>query len=277
MQRKLTAKGMARYMGGPEKDDSGSDFGAANVNPPERLPLIAYPISPLEMPLMVAPAGRGWMDATPRHFAKRCLPLLIANRAGWLLISAHTFTVMWNGAVDASGLIVKHLEGAPPYAAHSHFGSGILTFTVPFVFRTPPGINLLVRGPSNYFKDGIAPLEGVVETDWAESTFTMNWKVTRPNHLVTFMRGEPVAMIVPQRRGELERFDPVVRDIATAPDLMKAYESWMISREAHNKGMTDPSSEAYRRGWERTYFEGKDVPDHQQKIVLKDFIEEPSK
>jgi hypothetical protein len=45
----------------------------------KRLPLIAYPISPLDMPLMVAPAGGDWMTATPQHFANRCLPLLIAN------------------------------------------------------------------------------------------------------------------------------------------------------------------------------------------------------
>ena len=81
-------------------------------------------------------------------------------------------------------------------------------------------------------------------------------------------------MIVPQRRGELERFDPVVRDIATDAGLMDAYVRWAQSREAHNEGMKDPSSEAYRRGWEKTYFDGRDIPDHQQKIVLKDFIEE---
>ncbi len=240
-----------------------------------RLPLIAYPISPLEMPLMVAPAGRDWMAATPAHFAKRCLPLLIANRAGWLLISMHKFTATWGGEQSPASLTVQHLSGAPPYSAHSHFGSGILTFTIPFLFRTPPGINLLVRGPANMPKDGIAPLEGIVETDWAEATFTMNWKMTRPNHLVTFERGEPVGMIVPQRRGDLERFDPVIRDIATDAALMNAYVRWMESREAHNKGMQDPSSEAYQRGWEKTYFQGKGAPDHQQKIVLRDFVEDP--
>ena len=149
-----------------------------NDDTKNRLPLIAYPISPLSMLLTAALAERAWMDATPSHFAKRCLPMLIANRAGWLLVSMHSFAVTWNGQSDAAGLIVKHLEGAPPYAAHSQFGSGILTFIIPFLFRTPPGVNLLVRGPANVIKDGIAPLEGIVETDWAEATFTMNWKMT---------------------------------------------------------------------------------------------------
>jgi hypothetical protein len=101
--------------------------------------------------------------------------------------------------------------------------------------------------------------------------------MTRPNHPVTFERGEPIAMIVPQRRGDLERFDPVIRDIATDPDLMKNYERWMESRDAFNEGMKDPNSEVYRRGWEKVYFKGKDIPDHQQRIALKNFVEEPRK
>jgi hypothetical protein len=262
----------------PEKKaEAEADKASASDCGNTRLPLVAYPISPLDMPLAVAPAGRDWMAATPQHFAKRCLPLLIANRAGWLLISMHKFTAIWDGSPSAAGLNVQHLAGPAPYSAHSHFGSGILTFMMPFLFRTPPGINLLVRGPSNMPKDGISPLEGIVETDWAEATFTMNWKMTRPNHLVTFEQGESIAMIVPQRRGDLERFDPVIRDIATDAELMNSYLRWMESRDAHNEGMKDPSSEAYRRGWEKTYFDGKDIPDHQQKIVLKNFIVEPAR
>jgi hypothetical protein len=38
-------------------------------------------------------------------------------------------------------------------SAISHFGSGILTWNVPYLFRTPPGYNLLVRGPANWPKD----------------------------------------------------------------------------------------------------------------------------
>ena len=62
----------------------------------------------------------------------------------------------------------------------SHFGCGIITFKIPYLFRAPQGYNLLARGPANLFKDGISPLEGLIEVDWAVSPFTMNWKVTRP-------------------------------------------------------------------------------------------------
>ena len=242
----------------------------------DRLSLIAYPISPLEMPLMVAPASRDWMGETHRHFAKRCLPLMIANRAGWLLVSMHTFTAIWDGNDNPSGVNIQYTSGAAPFPASSHFGSGIITFQIPFLFRTPPGINLLVRGPANFVKDGVAPLEGIVETDWTEATFTMNWKLTRPNNPVTFKAGEPVAMIVPQRRGDLERFDPVVRDIATDQKLMDDYVRWMESRNQHNTEFADKTSDAYKRGWEGKYFHGEGAAeDHQRKITLKDFAEDP--
>ena len=40
--------------------------------------LIAYRTSPWPpMRLVVAPADRDWMDATPNRFANRCLPLRI--------------------------------------------------------------------------------------------------------------------------------------------------------------------------------------------------------
>jgi hypothetical protein len=34
---------------------------------------------------------------------------------------------------------------------------------LPMLFRSPAGYNLLVPGPANYPKDGVRPLEGIVE------------------------------------------------------------------------------------------------------------------
>ena len=88
------------------------------------------------------------------------------------------------------------------------FGYGVLTWTIPYLFRTDPGWNLLARGPANLPQDGVSALEGLVETDWATATFTMNWKMTRPGLPVRFEAGEPFCQIVPQRRHELEAFRP---------------------------------------------------------------------
>jgi hypothetical protein len=107
------------------------------------------------------------------RFANRCLPLRIANQAGWFILNSHPLRVTWTGGNDLSALEVESLDPSVAPPAASHFGSGILTWNIPYLFRTPPGYNLHARGPANWPKDGACPLEGIVETDWAVSTFTI--------------------------------------------------------------------------------------------------------
>jgi len=247
-------------------------FGSTDV----RL-LTALHIDDLEyMRLIPGPASRGWMDATPEHFANRCLPLLIANQSGWFILSPITVRATWRGGNAKQSLEIEYLDGEEPFPARSHFGSGILTWNLPYIFRTPPGFNLLARGPANMPKDGISALEGVIETDWATSTFTMNWKLTRTNYPVTFLRGEPICMIVPQRRGELEQFDPIVRPLSSEPDIETSYKAWSESRETFLTEVVKKGSEANRQQWQKDYFQGVDdngtrFSGHQTKLKLKPF------
>jgi hypothetical protein len=239
--------------------------------------LIAYVINPaLEMPLVKAQSARAWMDATDIRFANRCLPLLIANQSGWFVLSMHTLRVVWTGGRDLGSLKIEYLAGRPPYPASSHFGDGILTFSLPYLFRTPPGYNLLVRGPSNWPKDGAAPLEGVVETDWSAATFTVNWKLTRSNHLVNFEAGEPICMLVPQRRGELESFRPELRRLDEDTEMHRRHQQWAVDRGRFLSELKVPSSAAAKAGWQKDYFQGVAadrgaVGDHQTKLQLKEF------
>jgi hypothetical protein len=240
--------------------------------------LIAYRLhSAPVLPLVPASRTRQWMEETPRRFAQRCLPLLMANQSGWFLLNTHDLRVKWNGEEETEGLKLQYLSGEPPYPAVSHFGSGILTWHIPYIFRTPPGWNLLARGPANWPKEGAFALEGVVETDWAVATFTMNWKITthRP---VTFAAGEPICMIVPQRRYELEGFQPEMRDIAADPALQAAYQRWTAERSRFLVELREPGSEAEKEEWQRHYFRGT-APDgtsasvHQTKLALREFID----
>lgn len=226
-------------------------------------------------PIKVAPAARDWMVAAPSRFAMRCLPILIANESGWFLLSTHTLRATWAGGDDASSLRVDMLTGEPPFPAISHFGIGILTWRVPYVFRTPKGYNLLVRGPANWPKDGVYPLEGIVETDWTAASFTMNWKITRPNIPVVFQEGEPFCMILPQRRGDLEEFQPVLQPLASDPDLLTAHRKWSGDR---TRFLQARKLEAEPRlpGWQKDYFVGRSIdgvcqPDHQTKRGLMAF------
>ena len=222
------------------------------------LPLIAYEEGPCDVSVITAPVARAWMDATPSRFAYRCLPMLMANQAGWLVLNAGRFVATWNGTEATDGITIEHAEYGLTETPRvtSHFGSGVLTFAIPYLFRTPAGFNLLVRGPANSPKDGISALEGIVETDWSDSTFTMNWKLTRPGLRVVFEEEEPIAMLTPVRRGELERFRPVFRDISTDPEAQAGMQAFRKTRWSFLKDLRTPESEAVKQGWQRHYMRG---------------------
>src|SRR4051812_38179538 len=157
--------------------------------------------------LSAAPARRARIDRPPERFANRCLPLMMANQAGWLVTLTEPVEVEWSGR-DGHGEVDVFGSDRVKENVASHFGSGIVTFKLPFLFRTEPGYNLIARGPANLPRDGIAPLEGLVETDWSFAPFTMNWQITRPRVRLRFEAGEAICMLVPSRRGELEAFAP---------------------------------------------------------------------
>lgn len=238
--------------------------------------LVAYPLwDRAEERLAVAPATRDWMNATYGRVANRCLPLLIANQSGWLVLNSHAFRVTWDGGETRDNLDLTVLSGAPPYPVASIFGHGIVTFYMPCLFRTSPGYNLLVRGPANLPKDGAAPLEGVVETDWAVATFTMNWQLTRAGLPVTFDEGEPICMLVPQRRGELERIRPRMAPLDGEPAIAAGYGHWATSRHRFQTRLARAVPGQQR--WQMDYFNGTApggirAAEHQRKLRLRSFV-----
>ena len=266
------------------QDDAGSA-----IEP--RLTLTAYEQSGrVDGLIEAAPVKREWMEQSIDRFAYRCLPLVIANQSGWIIRNRIEFGAIWNGKPEMNAIefgvpmgdSAKERAAILPEMVKSHFGGGIITFVVPFVFRTPPGYNLWVRGPINEFKDAIQALDGMVETDWLQASFTMNWKFTRPNTLVHFKLREPICQVLPYPRGLLERIDPVVRPIHDDPELLAGHEAWRISRGAFISDLDKPGSEARERKWQKDYFQGKDVTgarrrEHQTKLDVKEFVRvEPS-
>ena len=246
----------------------------------EELALVAYRVSRGHLDVVPAPLRREWIDATNSRFASRCLPMLIANQAGWWLVNPETFVVRWDGTDQVGGLRIEH-EGVSRYQmVSSHFGYGILTWRVPLLFRTPPGWNLLVRGPANLPKDGASALEGVVETDWAVASFTMNWKITRPGADVEFRAGEPFAMVVPQRRGELERFRPTRAPLSAMPD-QEGYRAWYDSRSTFLAHKDLARAAESMPEWQKDYMigtapgDGERFAEHQRRLRLQGFTDVP--
>jgi hypothetical protein len=248
------------------------------------LRLIAYElVDGVEEALVRAPARRAWMDETASQFAYRCLPLVIANQSGWLLKSAVSFTAIWTGGKTLPDVRVAFYPEQvgyggwkPEQCVVSHFGEGILTFVVPYLFRTPAGYNMWVKGPANCFKDGIQALEGIIETDWSHATFTMNWKFTRANQAIRFEAGEPICQLVPAPRGLLEQFQPELRSLNNDADVAADFARWREARRAFMDDLKVQGSDAQRRGWEKGYVKGKmadgsQFDRHQTSLKLREF------
>src|SRR5579872_3623848 len=216
--------------------------------------LIAFTIDETKLEIRPAPVERDWMNATAERFAYRCLPLTMANSHGWEILCPSEFTAIWDGDASQSG--IRFTSTAENCPAISHFGDGILTFRIPILIRTASEIDLLVQGPVNMPKDGIAPLSGIVETDWSPYTFTMNWKFTRAWHRISFAKGEPFCSIMPVKRGLLEQLTPQLKRIDDEPELKQEYEAWHRSRGEFNRELKVPGSPAQSRHWQKNYHRG---------------------
>jgi hypothetical protein len=225
--------------------------------------------------LRPAPHTRPWMDETPDQFAYRCLPLAIANAHAWEILNPVPFEATWNGAVRG-GVTIRPLDGRAPIV-QDHFGSGILTFYVGALFRTAPGMNLWVMGPTNHPKHGLYALHAVVETDWSPATFTMNWKFTAPNVPVRFDEDEPYCAFFPVARGMLEKVEPRIGPMESAEAVREEFMVWGEQRSHFLKQLPVKGTEENERGWEKSYFQGRHPDgrrgpqDHQTKLRLKPF------
>jgi hypothetical protein len=240
--------------------------------------LIAY-LHPGWAPLIrPAPASRPWMDDTPEAFAYRCLPLNIANAHGWEVLNPCGFEATWNGGAGVDAITLRPDAGAATERLPvSLFGQGVLTFHVEAILRTPPGWNLWIGGSPNRAKDAIAPLTGVVETDWSPFTFTMNWRFTRPGQGVRFESMEPICFFFPVERGAVEAFEPAFAPLGADPATEARFKAWSEARDSFHAQMqrTPPKAPADR--WQKHYYRGLDVAgealidDHRTKLRLRPF------
>ncbi|WP_221191196.1 DUF6065 family protein [Sphingomonas sp. BK580] len=233
--------------------------------------------------LRPASSKREWMDATPESYAYRCLPLAIANAHGWEIGSPCAFRARWHGGVSPDAVELE-IDADVDVANRpvSLFGSGTITFHVEGLFRTSPGWNLWVGGPPNAAKDGLAALNGVIETDWSPYTFTMNWRFTRVGEWVSFAEDEPFCFLFPVQRGVLEAIKPVVRPLSEAPELESAFSAWSASRDAFQEHVSRTRPTAPADKWQKLYYrgvqpDGRPGPaDHEAKLRLPPFDKVPA-
>ncbi|KLK91066.1 hypothetical protein AA309_22360 [Microvirga vignae] len=209
-------------------------------------------------PPLIVPGGseRRWMDETVQRFAYRCTPLSIANASGWEILTPCAFSATWNGDPAPKGVTLQSPDNEHVRFARSHFGEGIITFEPGYLFRTNSGWAVWVRGTPNLVKDGIAPLDGLVETDWLPMSFTMNWRFTRPG-TVQFEAGEPFCFITLVPHAQLDSVGPRLASLDEDPDLKAAYVAWSQSRKAFLAQLAAGEPETLKQGWQRHYIRGE--------------------
>jgi Family of unknown function (DUF6065) len=220
--------------------------------------LLCHALRPDPLTIRPALATRRWMDAIPDNHAYRCLPLNIANAHGWEILSPCAFFATWTGGLLANAITLAPLDDYPELHRFvvSHFAHGIVTFHLSYLFRTEPGWNLFASGSLNAPKDGIAPLTGVIETDWLPYPFTMNWQMTRPG-TVRFDKDEPICAVFPVPQGTLQEVEPEILNLEDDPELQAQTMAWKERRDEFMKKFNAKDPMTMKEAWQRFYFVGK--------------------
>jgi hypothetical protein len=198
-----------------------------------------------------------------------CLPLVIGNQYGFVVPSAHDFTVHWNGGNNPSDTSVTIDGDGDPKGQYinSHFGLGIVTVQNHFTLRTHPGVNLMTVNPPNYFIDGLQHMSGVVETDNLRRDFTFNIKITRPNHYIEVKKGQWIGCVLPIPRYFVDDFEIMdARNYMTRGQIL---EEVQCSKDFGRERQEEDPKKPHAAG--RRYFNGEDVygnkfPDHQKRL-----------
>jgi hypothetical protein len=180
---------------------------------PNEAELLRAPHRPADA-IRAAPTTRGWMDCIPDNHAYRSLPLRIAKSLGGRSYPHARCALRGPAASMRTTLTFASSDGFSQLSQYavSHFAYGVVTFQLYCLFRAEPGWDLFASASLNSVKDGIAPLAGVIETDWLPYPFTMNWQMTRPG-TVRFERDEPLCMVFPVPHGVLLSVEPEIFDL----------------------------------------------------------------
>ena len=197
------------------------------------------------------------MNETSERYAYRCIPLAIANASGWEMLLPRGFEATWDGGTGNEAIQIRSLDGSAMdgQLVISHFGHGVLTFHTGYLLRTDPGWGILARGAPNEAKDGIAALDGLVETDWLPFPFTMNWRFTR-SCTVRFEKGEVFCFVMPVAHMALETIEPEMLYLDDEPALKAEYEAWSSSRALFLTKLGAGDSETVKEAWQKFYVRG---------------------
>ena len=197
---------------------------------------------------------RSWFDSN----FYRCIPLTIGNQYGFVIKNTVPFEVVWNSGPAGNDVHIfyKKDEDRSAYPImYGHFGSGILTLETPFVFRTPPGVNIMTINPPNFVVPNMTVMTGVVEADNLRYTFTFNLKIQVPHVRIAIPADTELAAFIPIPRYFADKFDLVKAENLFNDDICKeeilAYKDAEKNRHELQSKYDNPTQRAdsfYSRG-----------------------------
>jgi hypothetical protein len=181
-----------------------------------KIELYSIPWSP-RLRIKPGEKARNWMSP----YAYRCLPISAANALGWDIICTEEVSFDWNGGPDQKDVVVN--EGT--WSCHSNFGLGSVTFPVGYVWRTEPGVHLMVMPPVNSGQLLFHTISTVIETDVLKYPWFLTIRAARRG-TVTLPPGTILARVIPVRMA-----DVIDADIEVLPEP----EDYLLTRQDHTE------------------------------------------
>lgn len=227
-------------------------------------PVIDHVIKP-------SPKKREWF--TPLFY--RCLPLTIGNQYGFMVHTGFDFEVIWNGGSSPQDISFNfygkenEIYNIWP-SVQSHFGEGVITLNLPYMLRTPPGVNIMTINPPNVILNNLTVMTGVVETDNLRYMFTFNLKIQEPNISVVVPKGTPLAAFIPIPRYYVDQFNLVNAEDIFPDDVIieeaQAYVDMVAARNNMEAKQEKPFGKKYFNGVD-VY--GNKFKDHQGPNMIR--------
>lgn len=202
---------------------------------------------------------RDWFTS---YFYK-CLPISIGNIQGLVVSLPFEINILWNGSNEPSGVIFdiseknKEIMFNSGISILSHFGHGIFSISLPFIIKTPEGVNIMTISPPNFPTYGISPLCSVVETDNLKYTFALSIKINTQNTWIKILPNYPVVGLLPIPRFFCDQFEII--DDSKFLDKNFINEQKQIAKEHEVVRNFLSTFKNRNQNLDRTYFTGTDI------------------
>lgn len=154
--------------------------------------VLLWPFEDAPQPRCDVRPGSPKRERFNKHSSK-CEPVVAANRWGWDLSMPYDIGVRWHGGDHQHSVTVLH---GP---AKAHFAHNTITIDTGYIWRTPPGIDLLVCPVPNPDHRDFISMTAIVETDWMNFPWFLSLILLRTGD-IAIPAGTPLARVMPIER-----------------------------------------------------------------------------